>query len=375
VVLQEFPRTLLGSVAAKSDDQLFRIQHWGAGQDLWLANGALCPALTLQSGVWQRLRLVAAGVSNWLSLDFGECTVALLAKDGIYIDDFPRYVKNIQLPQGGRADVVVHCPGQTERDVDHEVVSLGQPAKFAGLRAKSFNGAVFMLRVPATHGEVQPEPLKAWTPPSRPRYLEDLRLSNSSICTCSTSLGIGGNTRWIEGHLWEGKTHYMHSSPRNAVAERRLSGIQLHPYHQHTFPFQLLRTPGGDDPFFRSGDWHDTYLNVQDSRAVVRYHTVDYVGPQVVHCHNPAHSDTGMIAVEMVSTSSDLSACGCDLLDDSHHLSAQPTEDPLLTVAVVAFAAMLGVSCATAGVLLRDWKRASQLDSYHQMREQPVRMV
>eukprot|EP00971_Amphidinium_carterae_P236357 4690541-Amphidinium_carterae.2 len=45
-------------------------------------------------------------------------------------------------------------------------------------------------------------------------------------------------------------------------------------------------------------------------RAVVRYHTVDYVGPQVVHCHNPAHSDTGMIAVEMVSTSSDLSACG-----------------------------------------------------------------
>jgi len=375
LVLQEFPRTLLNSVAAKSDDQLFRINNWEAGQDLWLTNGALLPVLNLQAGVWHRLRIVAAGVSTWLNLQFGSCRVALLAKDGIYIDDFPRFVSRVKLPQGGRADVVVQCPaGADEQSVDHEVVSSALPAKFAPA-AKSFSGPVLTLRAHATGKPQTPEELMPWAPPSRPRYLQDLRDAAAPICSCPTTLGLGGNTRWIEGHLWEGATNYLHRSPKDAVVERRLAGVQSHPYHQHTFPFQLLETPAGEDSFFQSGDWHDTYLNVRDSRATIRYSTVDYMGPQVVHCHNPAHSDNGMIAVELVSSSPDETECGCDLLGfpAGYELAYASFAEPRVSHWLVVVSSIVSLTLLVALVLpqlKRHWRQSvHEMDAYQRIAE------
>eukprot|EP00913_Durusdinium_trenchii_P020816 g19555.t1 len=54
---------------------------------------------------------------------------------------------------------------------------------------------------------------------------------------------------------------------------------------------QLQDTPAGNDPYFKAGDWHDTYQNVLDSKARVRFSTVDFSGPEVVHCHALSHSD------------------------------------------------------------------------------------
>ena len=38
-------------------------------------NGAEGPSLTMKTTEWHRLRLVMAGVSNWLYLSFGSCEV------------------------------------------------------------------------------------------------------------------------------------------------------------------------------------------------------------------------------------------------------------------------------------------------------------
>ena len=37
------------------------------------------------------------------------CEMFLLAKDGIYIRDFPRAISKARIPGGGRADVMVRC--------------------------------------------------------------------------------------------------------------------------------------------------------------------------------------------------------------------------------------------------------------------------
>jgi len=309
MVLQEFPLKMLQKAAKTSKDALFHVDRWDLAQDVWLVNGAPRPTVSQRPREWQRLRFVAAGVSTWLHLDFGACVAALLAKDGVYVSDFPRFVPRVSLPQGGRADLVVRCPEGAE----HEVRSVSPKA---GAFARSFLGTVLRFKVegPAAEGLAAEATLRPWAPKARPAYLQDTRSAAQPDCSCATSLGLGGNTRWVAGHLWSGPSSYVHVSPANAIVERQVAGVAKHPYHAHTYPFQLLATPGGDDPYFKSGDWHDTYFNAHDPKATVRFRTVDYYGPQVVHCHNPAHSDQGMIAVELVAKGEGPGNCRCNML-------------------------------------------------------------
>lgn len=364
LMLQAFPRKMLQKAAKISQDNLFHVDHWNWGQELWLVNGVPRPVISMKPLEWQRLRLVAAGVSTWLHMDFGACEVALLAKDGVYIDDFPRPVRRVSLPQGGRADVAVRCAATAgARGGDHEVTSVA-PAVHEGARA--FVGPLFTLRVEGTAAEgAATGDLQAWAPPSRPPYLQDLRSVGPAACSCSTSLGIGGNTRWMEGHLWVGNAAYMHVSPFEAIVERRLSGLDLHPYHAHTYPFQLLTSPDGGDPYFRGGDWHDTYFNVRDSRATVRFRTADFYGPQVVHCHNPVHSDQGMIAVELVARGRGPGHCGCDILtlDEEQGSraargSAEERSQVLLSAAIGVFLIMLTLAGGISVQLVRACRQA-----------------
>lgn len=368
LVLQAFPLAGLQKAAKASKDALFHVDRWKWGQELWLVNGAPVPIVSLRPREWQRLRFVAAGVSTWLHLDFGACDVALLAKDGIYINDFPRFVRRVSLPQGGRADVVVRCPEGAAQEVS-------SVAAEASKGAKSFLGPVFRLLVEGrpAEGLAAESALRPWAPRTRPKYLQDTRSVAEPDCSCPTSLGLGGNTRWVEGHLWSGPASYMHVSPANAVVERRLAGVAKHPYHAHTYPFQLLNTPAGNDPYFKSGDWHDTYFNAQDAKATVRYRTVDYYGPQVVHCHNPAHSDMGMIAVELVAKGQGAGHCGCGLLAlekeaGGGDLAAAAGRDfgganggeALNSVAASAFLVMLALAVGLSAQLVRACRHAGE---------------
>jgi len=331
LMLQCLPRKLLEQAAIASHDRLFHIDRWGWGPELWLVNGAPEPVLQVQAGRWYRVRMIMAGVASWLHLDFGNCEVALLAKDGIYIDDFPRWISKVTLPPGGRVDVVMRCNSSVNGSDQHKVQSL------PGLGGKAFVGDLFTIHVEGAGAkdDLLDQHLSPWSAPSRPAYLQDTRATAKPACACSTSMGLGGNTRWIEGHLWEGSHRYLHRSPEGAVVERWITGINKHPYHQHNYPFQIVNMTIGnitgdleeDGGYFKVGDWHDTYFNPADSGLRARYNTMDFHGPMVVHCHNLAHSDKGMIGVEMVRGKGP-SACGCDLLDMSERRPEFSLSDP-----------------------------------------------
>lgn len=372
VMLQNLPRASLEKAAAASRDGLFRVDRWQLNEDLWLVNGAFQPVLTVRPGEWHRLRLVGAGVATRLSVSFGACEAALLAKDGVYIADFPRSVEQVALPPGGRADVVVRCPvGQDGRSSEHVVASTPPAGVF---RVKTFDGPLFTLRVKGTKVEgLASQDLAPWAPATRPSYLQDLRAVGSPTCSCATSLG-GINSKWITGHLFEGPTRYMHRSPLDAVVERRLTGLDAHPYHQHTFPFQLMSTPAGNDPYFQVGDWHDTYLNIRDPSATVRFFTADFGGPQLVHCHNLAHSDTGMVAVEWVGGSG-ADQCGCDLLNFNSSIGAAeagPQGGALLGASFAAFAGMLALVAVAAVRVTREWHQAVAASGYGVLPDGPA---
>lgn len=359
-VVQDLIASKLELAANVSHDHLFKAERWSSQDELLLVNGAPLPVVSARPGEWQRWRLVMAGLSRYLNLGFGSCEVALLAKDGVYIADFPRFVPRVSIPPGGRADLVVRCPaGPAGKVVEHSVTSFTRPAD-KGIN--TFVGKVFTVRVDGLQKEgASSRDLQPWAPPMRPEYLRDTRAQEAQ-CSCSTSMGIGKNSKWIEGHLFSGPKSYMHRSPTNALVERNLSGLDKHPYHQHSWHFQLQETPAGDDPYFKAGDWHDTYLNVQDSEARVRFKTADFYGPLVLHCHDVSHSDKGMIAVEYVGANSD---CGCDLLSQSEFLSrtalqvvpvAPMGSDTLVAAAVVGLGAMLGLAVGGSAWLVRSWR-------------------
>ncbi|CAE8707598.1 unnamed protein product [Polarella glacialis] len=358
LVLQNLPRAILQKAAKASGDKLFEVDEWELPQDLWLVNGAPMPVLTMKPLEWHRLRFIMAGVSSWLHMDFGDCQVALLAKDGIYINDFPRFIATITLPPGGRADVVLRCSGEG----DQVVQSLA-----AHGNKDVFVGPLLTLRTlgPVVDAGV----LLPWKPLSRPTYLQDLRGElTAPDCRCMTPLGLGGNTKWISGHLYEGPKQYLHQWPQDAVAERVISGVDKHTYHQHTWPFQLQDDPAGADPYFKAGDWHDSYQNIVDSQVTVRFSTVDYSGPEIVHCHILSHSDMGMIGVELVRGHGP-DACACDLLGEAKPVAlvGLPGGKPghaLMFAAASTFLAMLGIGAAT---MLQVYQTVSNAADYAEL--------
>ncbi|CAJ1356190.1 unnamed protein product, partial [Effrenium voratum] len=361
LMLQNIPLPLLDTAAKASEDQLF---HASSTTDLWLVNGGQQPTLTVKPNKWHRLRLVMAGVANWLYLSFGRCEVALLAKDGIYIEDFPRWIQRVSLPPGGRAEVVARCPKSNEDEDLEQVLS---SAASAGVR--SYVGPLFSFRVAgvAENGR----DLEPWKPRTRPSYLQDLRGElTQPDCSCKTAMGLGAGTRSIDGHIFQGAKAYLHQWPRDAVAERHLSGLNKHSFHQHTWPFQLQETPAGNDPFFKAGDWHDTYQNVLDAEARVRFSTLDFSGAEVVHCHALAHSDQGMIGAEVVAGRGP-AACHCDLLGEAKEtdLLADQTSLSILTAAGLLCLSMVVLAALIAGQVVRQARRLE--GSYAALAEGP----
>ena len=110
----------------------------------------------------------------------------------------------------------------------------------------------------------------------------------------------------------------IHMQKFDTVQERSLLNTKAHPYHQHTWSFQLISGIAGDDDenaYFRTGDWQDVYLNTEgeagaDGAMVMRFQPRKYTGKMMVHCHRLPHEDKGMMALEYVHGGE----CVCDSL-------------------------------------------------------------
>jgi len=82
----------------------------------------------LEVNQWERWRLIYGGweifVMN-IHIDSDHCEMKLLAKDGIYIKDFPRRIGKTDIPSGGRADVMIRCSKEGTYDLSDERYKIG----------------------------------------------------------------------------------------------------------------------------------------------------------------------------------------------------------------------------------------------------------
>jgi hypothetical protein len=97
-------------MAKQSGDKKFKAN---SNKTMWLVNGMSEPEISMRPGEWQRWRLVTpyiAKIGGPVEIELPEqCEMQLLAKDGVYIRDYPRRISMTKVPTGGRCDLMVRC--------------------------------------------------------------------------------------------------------------------------------------------------------------------------------------------------------------------------------------------------------------------------
>ena len=158
-------------------DNKFVINFTEEGTDKFsLVNGQYQPTITMKPGEWQRWRIIwadwDAGILNAHFGDSAPCEMQLLAKDGIYIQDYPRLITSALVPHGGRADVMVRCSATGTYDFFHfkdEDEEILVTAEVSGSAISSTD-------------------LEPWTP-EYPAYLADLTSTPATDgCACITDI-------------------------------------------------------------------------------------------------------------------------------------------------------------------------------------------
>ena len=253
-----------------------------------VVNGQVRPSIPINAGEWNRLRIINAGwAGDGYELTIQGCEMYLLAKDGIYISDFPRAISSALIFLGARADIMVRCP-----DALTVYNMRNRGSVMATMETSDTVGASVDL--------------EQWTP-VYPDYLQDLQAATvGEGCKCATTL----DNDKVNGAKYE-VDHVLHESFLGAVVERSLNA-ERHPYHQHVYPFQLV---GGftESEYIKKGDWHDTF----EGRANFRYRPMEFETKVMLHCHKLTHEDQGMMALEMVRNASNICTCGDDLSNGS----------------------------------------------------------
>jgi len=317
LLVQNIDQTTSSRVATEIGDSMLDIQIDGdEDQSFRLVNGLYQPTTTMQPGEWQRWRIV---FGNWLvdTLDFAfdassTCEMHLLAKDGIYIQDYPRAVDLLPIPTGGRADIMVRCPDAGEYTVTN------------------FDDQVLM-KVTVEGSALSSADLEAWSP-DYPAYLTDLTSTTpTNGCDCDTSFRGCDGKFCINNNLFDANV-YLHTVEFGSVVERVLAGVNRHPYHQHVYPFQLV---GGVDSlsdadvntYFQTGDWHDVVRIDTNGDVNVRYKADVHDGVVMLHCHILTHEDEGTMSQELVLN--DDGTCECDAL---YTVPGGPTASPTTSV-------------------------------------------
>jgi len=314
---------LIGEIQFISRSTLIEIvAAEGVNDNFRLVNGQYHPELDITTGEWSRLRIVFA---NWdkKALDFametnGICEMNLLAKDGIYIQDYPRPLSNYPIPTAGRADIMIRCKEPGTWVVTHYSGDDLEPLMTITSVLPSGGLPDPFILLPATTDFIFQE--TSYT-------LDLVDVKATKDCACTTVL----DDDQVNGRSYK-KGTYVHTIAQGSIVERFVSGIGSHPYHQHTYPYQIIELGDGmsdkDLAYFKIGDYHDSLMIESLSDIVMRYSASTYEESITIACHRLDHADMGMISAEYIAKASSGGKCNCSARSGSSGFTFPPTTGP-----------------------------------------------
>jgi FtsP/CotA-like multicopper oxidase with cupredoxin domain len=256
-----------------------RVMDWHEGRqgDLILANGAVQPVLPARAGT-VRLRLINASNARYfrLALAAGQ-PLHLIATDGHYLEA-PVAVPELLLVPGERADVLVQAEGAplALRDLPYD------------RRTSHHSIERTVLRIlPRTNAA----PIAL---PQRVGHVPDLRPENTLAPRRVTMAMF-----FMNGRLFDpGRIDDRARLGATELWQVENVGTMDHPFHLHTWHFQVLARNGRLEPFRA---WRDMVNLKPGDRVDLMVPLINYPGRTLYHCHIAEHGDKGMMAVLAVN--------------------------------------------------------------------------
>jgi FtsP/CotA-like multicopper oxidase with cupredoxin domain len=342
------PRTDYATNAYCRDDE---------GRSLVLVNGQRRPRIAMSRG-WHRWRVLFATVGSQTRFVLEDeagaaasaCEMGVLAKDGVYLLDFPRETDYVRMVSGSRVDLVVRCADEGSYSVVTRNAE-GQSSCGAGYGCLDEGIVLATLEVSDDHcahegcaAPLEADLLAQENAPTMPGYLRDLRAVERVHQSKAVTMGWSGGCD-VNGHRWteeeangdvdgnifgdaDADADGGRSSPiyPGTVVELSVSST-YHPMHFHVNPLQVVEeTEDGD--WWRSGDWADVVHGV----GTYRWHAADHASRIVVHCHFLLHEDEGCMSSFMVEACPDdagQDADGACVVDDDVHDAAWSAEEAI----------------------------------------------
>ncbi len=271
--------TIIGGKVA--DETAFDLL--GKEGEVLLVNGQHQPKLLARASTL-RLRLVNASITRAFKLQLEQHLMHLIATDGGYLEQ-PVALETLLLVPGERAEVMVQFSAKgtyrlLQMPYGRSPFSLGS------------NAAQTLLSIDAP--DLKPGPL-----PEKLLTLERLKPSASA-----TRREINFDMGFLQGFTINNQTFDMNRTDIKTslgaleVWEIINSSPLDHPFHIHSYPFQVLeRMSNGvwkPEPYLA---WKDTVNLRGDERVRIAVRFDDFKGRTVYHCHVSGHEDKGMMGV------------------------------------------------------------------------------
>ncbi len=258
-----------------------RVMDWHEGKqgDLILANGAVQPTLRARAGTL-RLRLINASNARYFRLALSDSQpLHLVATDGHYLEK-PVEAAEILLVPGERADVLIQPEGSAPlelRDLPYD------------RRTSHHSTARTVLTILPREGA---------RPTLLPQKLAEIPVLQPEQATVRRRVTMA--MFFMNGRPFD---------PHRIDTRARLGDLELwqvenvgtmdHPFHLHTWYFQVIGRNGRPEPFRA---WRDMVNLKPGDRVELMVPLADYPGRAVYHCHISEHGDKGMMAVLEVSS-------------------------------------------------------------------------
>jgi FtsP/CotA-like multicopper oxidase with cupredoxin domain len=292
---------------------------WMNGREgsLLTVNAAVRPTLRAQKATL-RLRLLNASNARYYRLALENHPLYLIATDGGFLEK-PVELTELLLAPGERAEVLVRLirpGGYRLQALPYDRGAMTMPGGMSGMMGDqgmgmmdhgsmgSMGQGMGMMGMGATRLEtlltiVAPANPKPLPLPSSLAPVERLDPSKA-VATRRFELG----ERMMQAEFFINNQSF---DPNRVDVQARLGTLEVwelvnktdmdHPFHLHTYPFQVLSRGGKPAPYRA---WKDT-VNLRKNEVMrIAVPLRDFSGVTVYHCHIVEHEDRGMMGILQV---------------------------------------------------------------------------
>jgi FtsP/CotA-like multicopper oxidase with cupredoxin domain len=265
------------------------LDWFGKYGDLPLVNGAYQPQLVAEKATL-RLRLLNASNARSYLLKLEDHPMHLIATDDGFIST-PIVLEQLLLTPGERAEVIV----QLERPGSFSLLNIADNPQ--NLR-QEMPEPLLTIVAPANP---QPTPL-----PTHLAAVEEIDLSKVAQ---TRQFKFGGTAPF--SYTINGQTFNM----ERVDAQVRVNTLEIweienttsliHPFHLHTYPFQILARQAAQSNVWQSEPfraWRDNINLPGKEKVRIAIPFRDIIGRTVFHCHISEHEDRGMMGVIEVTS-------------------------------------------------------------------------